>query len=66
MELPTVSFSDWLLYHGTPNDYPSDSTDSIGRRFSIGKNFCRLDVLPFSPCVGRNCKVETKKLRKGK
>uniref|UniRef100_A0A6C0I2C1 Uncharacterized protein n=1 Tax=viral metagenome TaxID=1070528 RepID=A0A6C0I2C1_9ZZZZ len=66
MELPTVSFSDWLLYHGTPNDYPSDSAGSIDRRFSIGINVGKLNVLPFSPCAGRNCEVKQKKVIKRK
>jgi hypothetical protein len=58
MSLPTVSFSDWLLYHGTPNNHPEDSdTGVITRLFDYGENATTKLRMSFTPCVGRNCAV---------
>lgn len=58
MTLPTVSFSDWLLYHGTPNNRPEDSdTGVITRQFDYGDNALADLRMSFTPCLGRNCAV---------
>lgn len=57
MTQPTVSFSDWIMYHGTPSNLLEDTPNTISRGFDSGDRMVNERIESFTTCNGRSCKV---------